>query len=114
MEGRCVSRPVGAAAEVAGRGSEVEGVGLRFALAMVCSISAVRARPGRGKRDQRVVASWGLRNWRRTGPVWGVLPHLADQLRHGIPVLVAAGVVELLKVMCGLCCVGLALAGKCQ
>jgi hypothetical protein len=36
-----------------------------------------------------------------------VLPHLADQLGDGIPVLVAAGVVELLEVMRGLGCVGL-------
>ena len=43
----------------------------------------------------------------RTGAVWGVFPHLADQLGHGIPVLIAAGVVELLDVMGGLNCVGL-------
>jgi hypothetical protein len=42
-----------------------------------------------------------------TGPVWGVLPHLADQLGHGIPVLVAAGIVEQLEVMGGLDWVGL-------
>ena len=43
----------------------------------------------------------------RTGAVWGVFPHLAGQLGHGIPVLVAAGVIELLDVMGGLGCVGL-------
>lgn len=36
-----------------------------------------------------------------------MLPHLADQLRYGIPVLVAAGIVELLHIMGGLGCVGL-------
>lgn len=43
----------------------------------------------------------------RTCALRGVLPHLADQLRHGIPVVVAAGIVELLDVMRGLDGVGL-------
>jgi hypothetical protein len=37
-----------------------------------------------------------------------VLPHLADQLRHSIPVLFASRIVELLDVMRSLYCVGLA------
>jgi hypothetical protein len=36
-----------------------------------------------------------------------VLAHFADQLGHGIPVLIATGIVELLQVVRGLGCVGL-------
>lgn len=51
----------------------------------------------------------GLGEWveERTDSVWGVLAHLSDQLGHSIPVLVAAGIVELLDVVCGFDCVGL-------
>ena len=38
-----------------------------------------------------------------------MLPHLADQLGHDIPVLVTAGIVELLQVMGGLGWIGLEL-----
>lgn len=55
-----------------------------------------------------VFCDWGV--WdglSPTCPVRGMLPHLADQLRHGIPILVTAGIVKLLDVMGGLGCVGL-------
>lgn len=50
----------------------------------------------------------GIRSGKiRTNSVWGVFPHFADQLRHGIPILVATGIVELLDVMRGFDCVRL-------
>ena len=50
-----------------------------------------------------------------TGPVRGVLPHLADQLRHRIPVVLASRIVELLNIARGFGCVGLRVGGgQCQ
>lgn len=72
--------PVDERAVLSAEVARAVGVGLRFALAMACSISAVRVRPsqGEGGFSSELGRGVGVDGERRTGPVRGVLPHFAD------------------------------------
>ncbi|KAL1835451.1 hypothetical protein VTK73DRAFT_5636 [Phialemonium thermophilum] len=115
-----------AASSVSGETATTEGrpvaVALRRAVAMACSVSAVRAIPGEcravtsasmpqsSRKGSGVLGGvWGKRNRQRgsasrihTFSLGGVLPHFAHVLGHRVPVPLAACVVEQLEVLLGL------------